>query len=68
MTCVYCRGTSVPPYNLCEDCLRRMAEAVSHKRTQIANEAMRKISEEADEVYRQDPTKGRGRGPKWMNE
>lgn len=53
--------------DVCPDCVRKLVEIVEDRRLQIINAAMDEVAKEADEVYAQDPTRGRGRGPKWMN-
>jgi uncharacterized membrane protein YvbJ len=67
MICAVC-GKQVPQeYVFCLDCLHDIKEAVKQKRNQVINDAMEKVSKEADEVYEKDPAKGRGRGPRWMD-
>ena len=52
---------------LCLKCVQEIAGIINDKRNAIINDAMQSLDREADEVFAQDPTKGRGRGPKWMN-
>lgn len=67
MKCLVC-GTQVSQeYVLCIGCLKEVSETAVQSRNQLINDAMDKVSKEADEVYEKDPTKGRGRGPKWMD-
>lgn len=67
MRCLVC-GTQVSQeYVLCSGCLHEIGEAVEQKRNQVINDAMEQVSLEADEAYKKDPTRGRGRGPKWMD-
>ena len=53
--------------DICPVCVRELMEAVKDRRLQVINDAMHKVAEEAEEVYAMDPTRGRGRGPEWMN-
>lgn len=67
MICLGC-GEPVPQnYLYCNDCIREIVETVEQKREQIFNNAARQVEHEADKVYAKDPTRGRGRGPKWMD-
>lgn len=67
MTCIIC-GEQVPQNNvICIDCLRELGETVVQKRNQVINDVMKQVAQEADKVYEKDPTRGRGRGPKWMD-
>jgi hypothetical protein len=52
---------------ICVTCVRKIAGAVDERRDAIINSAMHSLDEEADKVFDQDPTRGRGRGPKWMD-
>lgn len=51
----------------CLECVSRMANALKMKRENVVNEAMSSLTKEANEVLRKDPTRGRGRGPKWID-
>jgi hypothetical protein len=64
LICPVCEGPA--PHAMCPNCSRELVEAVRARRDQIVNDAMQKIEKEADEVFEADPTRGRGRGPKWM--
>ncbi len=67
MTCVVC-GKQLPQEHVfCLGCFQEIVETAGQKRRLIINDAMEQVSKEADEVYEKDPTKGRGRGPKWMD-
>ena len=55
----------VPP--MCMDCARDVYQQMKDLRTQVINNAMKHVATEADEIYRSDPTRGRGRGPKWLD-
>lgn len=57
----------MPVYGKQQECIQEISDIAAQKRNQIINDAMSKISHEADEVYEKDPTRGRGRGPKWMD-
>lgn len=67
MRCSVCGIQVSQGYALCLGCLREIGEAAEQRRNQIINDAIDKVSKEADEIYKKDPTKGRGRGPKWMD-
>lgn len=67
MTCPICGKQVSQDYVLCLGCLEGISEAAEQKRNQVINDAMEQVSCEADEVYEKDPTRGRGRGPKWMD-
>ena len=64
-TCLMCGESS--SHAVCIKCTRKIAGIVEEKRNIIINNAMRSLDEEADKVFDQDPTRGRGRGPKWMD-
>ena len=63
--CRVCKEAEV--YPVCPSCARDMVYKVKDQRVHLINDAMRSVTEEADRVYDLDPTKGRGRGPKWLD-
>lgn len=64
-SCIVCGDPS--PHTVCVECAKKIAGIVEEKRNMIINNAMRSLDEDADKVFDQDPTRGRGRGPKWMD-
>ena len=67
MTCLNCGKQMSQHYGLCMSCLAEVEEAAMQSRYDIINGAIESIDHEAREVYKKDPTRGRGRGPKWMD-
>jgi predicted amidophosphoribosyltransferase len=57
----------VVSHDICPRCARELVEAVVERRIRVVNDAIQAVEKEADEVYALDPTRGRGRGPKWMD-
>jgi len=55
----------VPP--VCLDCARNIYVSALNSRDNLLNEAMKKLDKDADRIYELDPTRGRGRGPKWVS-
>lgn len=53
--------------DICPNCVRELVTVVKERRLQIINSAMCDVDKDADKVYALDPTRGRGRGPKWMD-
>ena len=67
MICTVCGNPVLHKYAICHDCLQNFQETVRQKRHLFINDMMDQIGKEADEVCAADPTKGKGRGPKWMD-
>lgn len=55
------------PQPICLSCCKAFAELIAEKRIAFTNNLFKQFEKEADDIYEKDPTKGRGRGPKWMN-
>lgn len=52
---------------MCMPCARDLYAVFKDTRTRIVNEVMQTMDKEADDVLKSDPTRGRGRGPKWLD-
>lgn len=65
MTCLICSAPS--EHNVCAACIKEGIGAAQKRQDDIVQDAINYIKTGAEQLYREvDTTKGRGRGPKWM--
>jgi hypothetical protein len=66
MKCLICKEAPAE-LGICDKCMCNAAMSAEDERNRLLNDAMKDISDDAERIFEEDPTKGRGRGPKWMD-